>query len=108
MRLAERKCVPCHGGVPPLEKREAERLLGELGNEWRITDGHHLEKTFPFPDFLEALAFANRAGDVAEREGHHPELQIGWGKAKVLIWTHAIDGLTESDFVLAAKIDEVR
>lgn len=107
MSLADRKCVPCHGGVPPLPADEAKRLLGELHREWHIVDGHHLERTFPFPDFRGALEFTNKVGEVAEAEGHHPDVHLRWGKARVTIWTHAIDGLTESDFVLAAKIDAI-
>jgi 4a-hydroxytetrahydrobiopterin dehydratase len=107
MSLAEQKCVPCHGGVPPLPEAEAKRLLGEIHREWHIVDGHHLERTFAFPDFRGALAFTNRIGEVAEQEGHHPDIHLGWGRARITIWTHAIDGLTESDFVLAAKIDRI-
>jgi 4a-hydroxytetrahydrobiopterin dehydratase len=72
---------------------------------WRVVDGHHLEKRFTFPDFAQGLAFVNRAGAVAEQEGHHPDLHLSFGKVTVTVWTHAIDGLSESDFVLAAKLD---
>jgi len=104
--LAAKSCVPCRGGVPPLAGPELERLLGALGpNGWRVVAGHHLEKSYEFPDFAQALAFTNRVGAVAETEGHHPDLHLSWGKVVVEIWTHKIDGLTESDFVLAAKCD---
>lgn len=107
-RLAERSCVPCHGGVPRLTGHEAARFLAELGpNDWRVVDDHHLEKEYRFPDFVSALAFVNRVGEVAESEGHHPDLALGWGRVRITLWTHAIDGLTESDFVLAAKADRV-
>ena len=105
-KLAEKTCVPCRGGVPPLADAEIERLLAELGrNGWRAVDGHHLEKEYRFPDFAEALAFVNRVGAVAEEQQHHPDLLLAWGRARVTIWTHKIDGLTESDFVFAAKCD---
>jgi 4a-hydroxytetrahydrobiopterin dehydratase len=104
--LAAKHCIPCHGGVPPLEEDERSRLLAELGNDWEAVDGHHLHKTYTFPDFVAALAFTNRMGVIAEREGHHPEILLAWGKVELTVWTHAIDGLTEGDFVLAAKADE--
>ena len=105
--LAQKECVPCKGGVPPLTPAENDRLLAELGGGWRVVDNHHLEKEYRFPDFREALAFTNRVGELAEAEGHHPDIYLAWGKVRVTIWTHKIDGLTESDFVLAAKIDEI-
>jgi len=106
--LAAKSCVPCRGGVPALAGPELERLLAALGpNGWRVVAGHHLEKSYAFPDFATALAFVNRAGAVAEAEGHHPDLHLSWGKVVVEVWTHKIDGLTESDFVLAAKCDRV-
>jgi 4a-hydroxytetrahydrobiopterin dehydratase len=105
--LAEKKCVPCKGGVPPLDAAAVEALLGKLGGSWRAVRNHHLEKEFKFRNFREALAFVNRAGEIAEEEGHHPDMQLSWGKVRVEIWTHKIDGLTESDFVLAAKIDRI-
>ena len=104
--LASRSCVPCRGGVPPLPAAEIERLLAELGpNGWRAVETHHLEKEYRFPDFAQALAFVDRVGAIAEQEGHHPDLFLAWGKVRITIWTHKIDGLTESDFVLAAKAD---
>lgn len=104
--LAAKSCVPCRGGVPPLAGAALEELLARLGpNGWRVVAGHHLEKRYDFPDFARALAFVVRAGAIAEAEGHHPDLHLAWGKVVVEIWTHKIDGLTESDFVLAAKLD---
>ena len=104
--LADKSCVPCRGGVPPLSKDEQAPLLKALGpNGWKATNGHHLEKEYKFPDFVQALAFVNRIGAIAEEQGHHPDITLGWGKVGVTTWTHKIDGLTESDFVLAAKID---
>jgi 4a-hydroxytetrahydrobiopterin dehydratase len=105
--LADQKCVPCRGGVPPLKGKPLAELAARLRAGWTIEREHHLIKSFEFPDFAQALAFANRAGAVAETEGHHPDLLVRWGEVRVTIWTHKIDGLTESDFVLAAKIDRV-
>jgi 4a-hydroxytetrahydrobiopterin dehydratase len=106
MNLSEKHCVPCRGGVPALQGEELERLKQELPT-WQVVDGHHLVKTFSFPDFKTALGFVNRAGEIAETEGHHPDLLLSWGKVEVKTWTHKIDGLTESDFILAAKIDQL-
>lgn len=102
--LAGERCVPCRGGVPPLTAEEIAPLLREIGSEWRVIDNHHLQREWKFPDFAQALAFTNRVGAIAEQEGHHPDIYLAWGKVRVTIWTHAIDGLTRSDFVLAAKI----
>lgn len=102
--LASRSCVPCRAGDAPLTGEALGALARELP-DWTVAGGHHLERTFPFPDFRSALAFANRAGEIAESEGHHPDLLVAWGRVTVTVWTHAIDGLTESDFVLAAKIE---
>ena len=103
-KLAEKHCVPCHGGVPRLGAEEAEALLRQLEG-WEVVGGHHLSKEYRFQNFAEALAFVNRVGRVAEAEGHHPDVSFGWGYARLEIYTHAVGGLTESDFVLAARID---
>jgi len=105
--LASRQCEPCRGGVPRLQGAELEQLQRKLQTGWQVADGHHLEKTYGFKDFREALAFTNRVGDLAETQGHHPDIYLAWGKVQVKIWTHKIDGLTESDFVLAAKVDRL-
>ncbi len=105
--LADKKCVPCEGGVPPLKGEELEKLIIQLDEEapgWDLRDVKHLEKTFKFPDFQSALDFVNKIGEIAETEGHHPNIEFGWGFVRVLIWTHAINGLSENDFFLAAKI----
>ena len=106
MSLAEKTCVPCKGGVPPLKGAALETLHRELP-DWDVIEEHHLRRTFRFPDFQKALDFVNRAGAIAEEQGHHPDILLAWGKAEVTIYTHKINGLTESDFVLAAKIDRV-
>ena len=105
MSLAEKKCVPCRGGVPPMEWPKIQELLYQLKAGWHVSPQGHLERVYTFPDFAQALAFANKVGAIAEEEGHHPDLYIAWGKCKVEIWTHKISGLTESDFYLAAKAD---
>ena len=83
------------------------RLATELGGGWQVVAGHHLEKEYRFKDFREALAFTNRVGELAESQGHHPDIHLAWGKVKLTVWTHNVDGLTESDFVLAAKADRL-
>lgn len=103
--LADKECVPCKGGVPPLAGAELDALLEALGNDWQVIDGHHLEKSYAFPTFRDALAFTNRVGELAERQKHHPDIFLAWGLVRLTIWTHKIDGLTESDFVFAAKAD---
>lgn len=106
--LAHEKCVPCRGGVPALKGKELDAVRRELGGDWKVIDEHHLEKEFRFRNFVEALAFTNAIGAIAEEQGHHPDIHLAWGKVGVTIWTHAIDGLTRSDFVLAAKMDRLR
>jgi 4a-hydroxytetrahydrobiopterin dehydratase len=106
MSLAEKHCVPCRGGVPPLKGVELERMQAQVTG-WQVVNEHHLSRTYTFADFRTALDFVNRVGAVAEAEGHHPDLYLAWGKVGVEIWTHKIDGLTESDFILAAKIDQL-
>ena len=105
MALADQTCVPCRGGVPPLPKERVAGLLGELGNGWTLNSSGHLERVYTFKDFMQSLGFANKVGAVAEAEGHHPDLHVAWGKCTVEIWSHKINGLTESDFYLAAKAD---
>jgi 4a-hydroxytetrahydrobiopterin dehydratase len=104
--LASKNCVPCRGGVPPLKGKPLQDLA-KLVPGWSVVNEHHITKTFTFPDFKAALAFVNKVGEIAEREGHHPDILLGWGKAEITTWTHKIDGLTESDFILAAKIDRL-
>jgi 4a-hydroxytetrahydrobiopterin dehydratase len=108
MTLASEECVPCRGGVPPLKGEELDALRRELGGaDWNVVHEHHLEREFRFRNFAEALAFTNKVGAIAEEQGHHPDIFLAWGKVRVTIWTHKIDGLTRSDFVLAAKIDRL-
>jgi len=107
--LADKTCVPCRGGVPPLKGEslaEIHRQLPESG-QWNVVGEHHLVRRYKFPDFKSALAFVNQVGSLAEEQGHHPDIMLGWGKVEITTWTHAVDGLTESDFILAAKIDRL-
>ena len=104
--LASQTCVPCRGGVPPLQGAELLSLQQQVPH-WNVVKEHHVTRTFTFPDFKEALAFVNRVGEVAESQGHHPDILLAWGKAEITLWTHKIDGLTRSDFIMAAKIDQL-
>lgn len=104
--LASKTCVPCKGGVPPLAGKELDDLAKQVP-AWKVADGHHITRSFSFPDFKQALDFVNKVGAVAEEQGHHPDISFTWGKADITTWTHKINGLTESDFILAAKIDKL-
>ena len=105
--LADKTCAPCRGDVPPLERSEAEQMLTQLDEAWTLNAAGHLQRTYPFDDFMGALGFANVLGAIAEEQGHHPDLLVAWGRCGVEIWTHKIDGLVEADFILAAKADRV-
>ena len=104
--LASKTCVPCRGGTPPLKGEELDDLRRQVP-EWEVLGEHHLRRRFRFKNFREALGFVNRVGELAEEQGHHPDVSFGWGYAEVTLFTHKIDGLTESDFILAAKISEL-
>ncbi len=104
--LADKTCIPCRGGVPPLKGAELAALAGQVAG-WQAVEEHHISKSFQFPDFRKALEFTNRVGELAEQQGHHPDIHLAWGRVDVAIWTHKINGLTESDFILAAKIDKL-
>ncbi|PWT90972.1 MAG: 4a-hydroxytetrahydrobiopterin dehydratase [Blastocatellia bacterium] len=102
--LVSRQCVPCRGGVPPLAGEEITKFQSQLSG-WEVVNEHHLKKEYRLGNFGEALEFVNRVGELAEEQGHHPDICFGWGNVEITIWTHKINGLTESDFILAAKID---
>ena len=108
--LADKTCVPCRGGVPALQGHELTALHQQLPEfaEWSVLNEHHLRRLYKFPDFRSALAFVNHVGELAEEQGHHPDILLAWGKVEITLWTHAVNGLTESDFILAAKIDRLR
>jgi 4a-hydroxytetrahydrobiopterin dehydratase len=104
--LADKKCVPCRGGVPPLKGKELESLR-RLVPHWTVVEEHHVLREYEFPDFAKALEFVNRVGALAEEQGHHPDILLSWGKVEIKLWTHKVNGLTESDFIMAAKIDRL-
>ena len=108
--LANKKCVPCKGNIPPFSDVEIHKYLKKVDG-WEVLedkiDGFHLIKNFKFDDFLKSQEFVNKVGDIAEKENHHPDIFFGWGYCKIKIFTHAIKGLAESDFILAAKIDKI-
>src|SRR5438132_6704434 len=106
--LAEKECVECKGDVSPLKGNDLAKFAGQLDAGWTVVREHHLEKEFKFKDFREALEFTNKVGELAEAQGHHPDIFLAWGKVKLTIWTHKVDGLTESDFVMAAKADRLK
>lgn len=105
--LADRECAACQGNVAALKPDQIKELHAELVQGWRVVNQHRLEKEFEFEDFRQALAFTNRVGELAEEVGHHPDIYLAWGKVKITLWTHKVDGLTESDFILAAKIQQL-
>jgi 4a-hydroxytetrahydrobiopterin dehydratase len=102
--LADRRCVPCKGGTPPLTPAQIAPLLAQVEG-WTVDANKKLEKSYRFKNFVQAVEFVNAVTQVAEMEGHHPDLYVRWGEVRVYLWTHKIDGLTESDFFMAAKID---
>jgi 4a-hydroxytetrahydrobiopterin dehydratase len=104
--LASKTCVPCRGGVPALKGEHLHNYSHQLP-QWNVVEEHHITRTFTFPDFKDALEFVNRVGAVAEEQGHHPDLLLTWGRVEVTLWTHKVNGLTESDFIMAAKIDSL-
>jgi len=105
--LTNKTCTPCQGSIPPLRTKVIEKFLEELKNDWVLNERGHLYKEYIFKDFIETMNFANKVAKIAEKEGHHPDLKITWGKSIIEIWTHKISGLTESDFILAAKIEAI-
>lgn len=104
--LAGKQCKPCRGGESPLKGEDLKKLGDQLSKGWEIVDEHHLRKTYEFDDFRQALDFTNRVGEMAEDQGHHPDIYLGYGNVEIKVWTHKIDGLTESDFIFAAKADQ--
>jgi 4a-hydroxytetrahydrobiopterin dehydratase len=104
--LAKNACVPCKGGVPPLKGEALHTMHAQLGADWQLINEHHLEKEYKLKGYAPAVAFTNAVAAVAEEQNHHPDILLAWGKVKVSVWTHKIDGLTESDFFFAAKVEE--
>ena len=105
--LHQKKCIPCQGGVPPLTALEIEPYMGQIHDDWKLIADHHIEREFSFNDFKSALEFVNQSGEICEKEDHHADFELSWGRVKIMIWTHKIDGLNEADFILAAKIDNI-
>ena len=106
--LSDMECVPCKGGVPPLSDEESDAFLSQIHHDWEVVESHHLTRTWPFPDFSSALEFINKLGEICEQQNHHADFELGWGRVVSVIYTHKIDALTESDFVLAAKFDTIQ
>jgi len=106
--LSKKSCVPCNAGTPKLKAAEIRGLIPKLRPDWKVIDDHHLERTLLFKNFREALAFTNSVGEIAEKEQHHPDIYLAWGKVKITLWTHKINGLSENDFILAARIDKLQ
>lgn len=105
--LTKKKCEPCEGGVPPMKEDEIKENLAKVDN-WKVIDNHHLIKDYKFKDFKSALEFVNKVGEIAENEGHHPNISFTWGKVQIKTYTHDINGLSINDFILAAKIDQIK
>ncbi|MBE45040.1 MAG: pterin-4-alpha-carbinolamine dehydratase [Euryarchaeota archaeon] len=105
--LSAKDCVPCQGGVPPLSEEESAAFLEQVNSDWNVIDNHHLIRKWEFPDFATSLDFTNKLGAICEEQGHHADFQLSWGKVVAIIFTHKIDALTESDFVLASKFDQI-
>lgn len=107
IHLSDKKCVACEGGVPPLNEKEIQEYLGQIKAGWKVLDDKKITKDFKLKDFNEAMEFVNKVASIAEEEGHHPDMHIFYNKIKIELWTHAINGLSENDFILAAKIDKI-
>ena len=105
--LSKKKCVPCTAGTKPIHGDQLLTLLSDLEEGWECKDEKVIEKTYLFKNFKDALGYVNDVGKIAEEEGHHPDIELSWGKVKVVLSTHKIEGLSESDFILAAKCDVV-
>ena len=108
MNLNSKKCIPCKIGAPKLKVIEIKSYLKKIKKGWKVIRNHHMEKEFKFKNFKEAIGFTNKVGKIAEKEGHHPDISLSWGKVKIIIYTHKINGLHENDFILAAKIDKIK
>jgi 4a-hydroxytetrahydrobiopterin dehydratase len=106
-KLADKKCVPCEGGTPPMKGEEIQKNKSQLKNDWKVVDETKIRHEFKFKDFKQAMAFVNKAADVAEEEGHHPDIHIHYNRVVIELWTHSIGGLSENDFIMAAKIERL-
>jgi 4a-hydroxytetrahydrobiopterin dehydratase len=107
MDLSEKKCKPCEGGVMPLDPKEIEELKVHIKSDWKISENKILSKEYAFVNYLHTMDFVNKVSQLAEEEGHHPVMHVYYGKVVIDLWTHAINGLSENDFILAYKIDKI-
>ncbi len=107
MELSKKKCMPCEGGTDKLTREQADKFYSELDKDWQIIDYNKIKRSFHFVNFVHTMEFVNKVADIAEEEGHHPDLHVSYGKCEVELWTHAIEGLSENDFIVAAKIDRI-
>lgn len=107
MELKQKKCKPCEGEIPKLKKLEIDVFLKQINEAWKQLKRKKIRREFKFVNFLQTMEFVNKVADIAEDEGHHPEMTVGYGHCEIEIWTHAIGGLSENDFILASKIDEI-
>ncbi len=107
LSLVKDRCIPCQGRIEPLKEQKIKELFEQLPEGWQVIDEHHLEKEYKFKNFRGALEFVNKVGQLAEAQGHHPDIYLSWGKVKLTVWTHKINGLHKNDFILAAKADEL-
>jgi 4a-hydroxytetrahydrobiopterin dehydratase len=105
--LSKKKCVPCEGGVPPLEADKINELKQQVNSDWQVLENKKIKRSFSFVNFKQTMDMVNKIADIAEAEGHHPDMYVSYGKVEVELWTHAINGLSENDFILAAKIDKL-
>lgn len=106
-KLANKKCIPCEGGIPTLNKAEITSYMKLINNDWVLTDDNRIRKNLAFVNYRHTIDFVNKVADLAEAEGHHPVMHVSYGKTEIELWTHAINGLSENDFILAAKIDNI-
>ncbi len=107
MDLSKKKCIPCEGGIPPLDNARVEEYQKHIQSEWRVTSDSKISREYSFKDYMNTIGFVNRVADLAEEEGHHPVMHVYYSKVVIELWTHAIGGLSENDFILAAKIDKL-
>ena len=107
MELSEKKCVPCEGGVPPLDSRQIAEIKKQISSDWTVLENSRIKKKYLFVNFKHTMEFVNKVASLAEAEGHHPEMHVSYGEVEIELWTHAIKGLSENDFIMAAKIDKL-
>ncbi len=107
MELSEKKCIPCEGGIPPLNEKEISEYIERVSKDWKVIDSNKITREFYFVSYRHTIDFVNKVANLAEEEGHHPVLHVYFGRIVAELWTHSINGLSENDFILAAKIDKL-